>query len=129
MGTKAELLTAFMEMFQSGQADLACQQYMHRDLEIYEPESLPQGGVFRGYDAPLQVTAIYTKLWEVRVLDREIWEADNVAVVYFCMEWTARDSGKSATVPVLESNHFIGGQVSRIQVFHHDTNALLETLR
>ena len=44
MGEKAELFRAFMELYQRGERDLACRTYLHPDLEMYEPPSLPHGG-------------------------------------------------------------------------------------
>ena len=42
--------------------------------------------------------------------------------------WTARASGRSATVDVVELFSISGGLVSEIRVFQQDTHLLLETL-
>ena len=42
--------------------------------------------------------------------------------------WTARVTGRSATVDVVELFSFRDGLVSQIRVFQQDTHLLLETL-
>jgi len=42
--------------------------------------------------------------------------------------WTARESGRSATVDIIELFSSSDGLVSEIRVFQQDTHLLLETL-
>jgi ketosteroid isomerase-like protein len=100
-----------------------------RDVVLVEPGSLPHGGVHRGLAAFGQVQAGMQALWEQRIVDAEYWQCapDRVAL-RIVIEWTARATGKSATLPMIDLISFNDGAITAIEAFVFDTAALLATL-
>jgi len=129
MGPHAKTFEEFSGLFRSGKMEEACRKYMHPDLEIHEPPSLPQGGVFRGWDAPIQVTKIYTGIWDIEVGPLEMCEAGNLLIWRAVFTWKSKKTGKSVTAPAVEVNYFKDGKTVRMEVFHHDTQGMLDTLK
>lgn len=130
MGHNLQLLKRYLEAWQLSRED-ACREYMTEDFECIEPPELPQGGVFRGYDAPIRITEIYTALWQIDILDMKFWDepGSDVVVSRYVMKWTALKTGKSITEPVIELNHIRDGKISKMEVFHFDAHGLVDTLR
>jgi ketosteroid isomerase-like protein len=99
------------------------------DVVLVEPASLPHGGVHRGLEAFGQVQAGMGALWEQRIEDAEYWQCapDRVAL-RIVITWTARSTGKSATLPMIDLLSFADGAIARVEAFVFDTAALLATL-
>jgi hypothetical protein len=129
MGTNGKVFTEFSELFRAGEMERACRTYMHPDLEIHEPPSLPQGGVFRGWDAPIRITKIYTSIWDIEVGPLEMCEAGDLLIWRAMFTWKSKKTGKSVTAPAVEVNYFQDGKTVRMEVFHHDTQGMLDTLK
>jgi len=100
------------------------------DVEIIEPPSLPHGGVHRGRDAWRVMRQRIEELWDQRFELLDLWEIpeDDVIVLSASMEWTAKATGRSACSPFVSVITFRDGLISRVEIFHHDTKAILDTL-
>jgi hypothetical protein len=45
------------------------------------------------------------------------------------MTWTAKETGRSVTIDVIEFISILDGRIASIRIFPQDTHALLETLQ
>jgi uncharacterized protein len=116
--------------FRAGDRDGA-RALLAPDLRIEQPASLPHGGSHHGPDGMDAMGARFAEHW-----DRTIGEADlrpwggagDAAVQVTTQTWTAKATGRSATVDVVELFRVAGGRIVEIRVFQHDTHALLATL-
>lgn len=100
------------------------------DVEIHEPASLPQGGVHRGYDAWLQMHHTMRSLWDQKVETVSVWDIpeDDVIVLYSMMDWTAKATGRRIRFPAVEVLRFRDGLIAKVEIFHQDAKAVLDTL-
>lgn len=123
-------LRAFLDRFQDGDWEGACEEYCHTDFEIHEPPGLPQSGVHRGSRASIEVSNIYRSIWDVSVGSQELWEAQDADLVFsrYEMTWTSKQTGRSVTQPVVELNHFRDGKLARMEVFMSNPQGLMATL-
>ena len=101
------------------------------DLRIEQPASLPHGGTHRGPDAMDSMGARFAEHWDRTIGDADLrpWgEGADAAVQVTTQTWTAKATGRSATVDVVELFRVAGGRIVEIRVFQQDTHALLATL-
>jgi ketosteroid isomerase-like protein len=116
--------------FRAGDRDGA-RALLAPDLRIEQPASLPHGGSHHGPDGMEAMGAQFAEHW-----DRTIGEADlrpwgetgDAAVQVTTQTWTAKATGRSATVDVVELIRVADGRIVEIRVFQQDTHALLATL-
>jgi ketosteroid isomerase-like protein len=101
------------------------------DVEIHEPASLPQGGVHKGHDAWLELHHTMRSLWEQKVETVHVWDLpeDDVIVLYSMMDWTAKATGRRIRFPAVEVLTFRDGLVCKVEIFHQDAKAVLDTLQ
>ena len=125
----AALVVELGRRFRAGDRDGA-RALLHPDLRIEQPASLPHGGSHHGPDGMDAMGAAFAEHW-----DRTIGEADvrscgdgDTAVQITTQTWTAKATGRSATVDVVELFRSVGGRIVEIRVFQQDTHALLATL-
>jgi ketosteroid isomerase-like protein len=112
--------------FQAGDREGA-RALMHPDIRVEQPASLPHGGVHAGHAGLDQMGAAFAEHWDRTITDPRVLDADPVVQVT-SQTWTARATGRSATVDVLELITVAGGQVTEIRVFPQDTHLLLALL-
>ena len=72
--------------------------------------------------------ATFAALWERSIANPRILGCGGSVVQVTTQTWTAKTSGRSATVDVVELFSFTDGLVSEIRVFQQDTHLLLGTL-
>lgn len=102
----------------------------HPDVEIHEPASLPQGGVHKGIAAWKEMHQTMRSLWDQKVETLKVWDhpEDDVIVLYSMMEWTAKATGRTITFPCVEILTFTDGLISKVEIYHQDAKAVLDTL-
>ena len=101
------------------------------DFVVVEPPSLPQAGTFRGREEWRRMHDLMRSLWQQKLIVEHRWDVpeENVVVLHSRMEWTARATGRFAAWPAVEVIWFNqDAQLARIEVFHQDTNVILDTL-
>lgn len=125
----AALVIELGRRFRAGDRDGA-RALLHPDLRIEQPASLPHGGSHRGPDGMDAMGAAFAQHW-----DRTIGEAEvapcgdgDAALQITTQTWTAKATGRSATVDVVELFRCADGRIVEIRVFQQDTHALLATL-
>jgi ketosteroid isomerase-like protein len=100
----------------------------HDEIQIEQPASLPHGGRHHGKDGMASMGAAFGQHWTRVISDPRIFGGDDRAVQVTTQTWTAKATGRSATVEVAELFRVKDGLISEILVFQQDTHALLATL-
>ena len=123
----AAIVTELARRFQAGDGAGALRLF-HQDIRIEQPASLPHGGWHTGHAGVAEMGAAFGRHWQRTIECPRILGCGESVVQVTTQTWTARNSGRSATVDVVELFSFSDGLVSEIRVFQQDTHALLETL-
>jgi len=113
--------------FRAGDRDGA-RALLHADLRIEQPASLPHGGSHHGPDGMDAMGAAFARHWDRTIGEAELTGCGDLAVQVTTQTWTAKATGRSATVDVVELFRFAGGRIAEIRVFQQDTHLLLATL-
>jgi ketosteroid isomerase-like protein len=100
----------------------------HDDIRLEQPLSLPHGGWHEGKAALGTMGHVFGQYWDRTIVDPRILGAGDSVVQLTTQTWTAKATGRSATVDVVELFGFADGLISEIRVFQQDTALLLETL-
>jgi uncharacterized protein len=100
----------------------------HPDIRIEQPASLPHGGWYHGHDGVAAMGAAFGKHWTRTITDPRIFGGDGRVVQLTTQTWTAKATGRPATVDVVELFSFTDGLVAEIRVFQQDTHLLIGTL-
>jgi hypothetical protein len=100
----------------------------HPQIRIQQPQSLPHGGWHQGQAGLAEMGAAFGEHWTRVISDPQIIDGGETLVQVTTQTWTAKATGRCATVDVVELFSFRGDLVSEIRVFQQDTAALLATL-
>jgi uncharacterized protein len=100
----------------------------HPDIRIEQPASLPHGGWHHGHDGMASMGATFGQYWTRTIEDPRIFGQDDQVVQVTTQTWTAKSTGRSATVDVVELFRVADALITEIRVFQQDTHALLATL-
>jgi len=123
----AGIVTELARRFRTGDAEGALRLF-HPGVRIQQPASLPHGGWHTGHEGVAAMAAAFGSFWERSIANPRILGCGESVVQLTTQTWTARASGRSATVDVVELFSFRDGLVSEIRVFQQDTHLLIETL-
>jgi ketosteroid isomerase-like protein len=126
--TAAALVETLAQRFGAGDRDGAL-DLLHPDFRIQQPESLPHGGWHDGREGMLGMGTTFGSYWDRTISNPRILACGPSAVQITTQTWTAKETGRSATVDVVELFSVADGLISEIRVFQQDTHLLLETLR
>nr|MDT0667824.1 nuclear transport factor 2 family protein [Micromonospora sp. DSM 115978] len=113
--------------FQSGDRDGAL-RLMHPAVRVQQPASLPHGGWYDGHGGMADMNASFGRYWDRTIADPRILGCGATAVQVTTQTWTAKATGRAATVDVVELFAVTEGAISEIRVFQQDTHLLLATL-
>jgi hypothetical protein len=102
---------------------------LHPDFRIQQPESLPHGGWHEGAEGMAEMGATFGRYWDRTIGPARILGCGDTAVQITSQTWTAKETGRSATVDVVELFAVTDGLLAEIRVFQQDTHLLLETLQ
>ncbi|HEY8527066.1 MAG TPA: nuclear transport factor 2 family protein [Acidimicrobiales bacterium] len=99
------------------------------DVVVIEPASLPHGGRHEGLDAFRSLQATMRELWDQRIEAADYWPCgEDRVTLRIVIHWTARSTGRSVVLPMIDLLRFRDGRVVEVEAFVHDTQALLATL-
>lgn len=126
-GSPLQVVEELARRFASGDRDGAM-QLLHPDLRIQQPASLPHGGWHQGRRGMDEMGAAFALHWERKIENPRILGCGPTVVQITTQTWTAKYTGRSATVDVVELFSFAEGLISEIRVFQQDTHLLLATL-
>lgn len=121
------VVTELARRFQAGDGAGAL-QLLHPDLRIQQPVSFPHGGWHVGHDGMSRMSAVFGQYWTRTVSNPRILGCGESVVQITTQTWTAKDTGRSATVDVVELFSFANDLIAEIRVFQQDTHLLLGTL-
>ena len=121
------VITELAKRFMAGDGAGAVALF-HPDIRIEQPASLPHGGWHEGHDGMAAMGAVFGQYWTRVIEDPRIFGQDDRVVQVTTQTWTAKPTGRSATVDVVELFVVTDGLVTEIRVFQQDTHALLATL-
>lgn len=107
---------------------VGAQELLHPDVVIEQPASLPHGGRHRGQAGMNEMGATFARYWTRTIGEPTVLGCDGTVVQITSQTWTAKQTGRAATVDVVELFSFTDGRISEIRVFQQDTHALLDTL-
>ena len=121
------LVNELARRFGAGDLDGA-RALLHPDLRIEQPASLPHGGVHRGLPGMDDMGVQFGRHWTRTITDARILGCGRTVVQITTQTWTAKATGRSATVDVVELFAFADDRIAEIRVFQQDTHLLLGTL-
>ncbi len=122
-----QLFGEMQRAFGDGDQD-AIAAVLHPDFEIEQPSSLPHGGVHRGIEGMAEMGRRFAAVWDRTIADPVVREADDLLVQVTTQTWTAKATGRAATVDVVELIAIADDRIRSIRVFQQDTHLLLSTL-
>ena len=122
-----EVVQELARRFQAGDRAGAARLF-HSDFRIEQPVSLPHGGWHHGAEGMAGMGAAFAEHWDRTIENPRIHDCGEVVVQVTTQTWTAKKTGRSATVDVVELFSFADGLISEIRVFQQDTHLLLATL-
>jgi len=124
---KAAMMAELARRFAAGDtAGVAA--IFHPQIRIQQPESLPHGGWHEGKAGLAEMGEAFGKHWTRVISDPRIIDGGDTLVQVTTQTWSAKATGRSATVDVVELLRFRDGLVAEIRVFQQDTALLLATL-
>jgi ketosteroid isomerase-like protein len=121
------LVVELSRRFMAGDRDGAFALF-HDDFRIEQPVSLPHGGWHAGRTGMEQMGVAFAEHWDRAIGEPTIMGCGEVVVQITTQTWTAKATGRSATVDVVELFSFADARISQIRVFQQDTHLLLGTL-
>lgn len=127
MTAPVEVVEELARRFRAGDREGAM-ALVHPEVRIEQPASLPHGGWWQGHDGMAAMGARFGEYWERTIDDPRITGCDRTVVQVTTQAWTARSTGRTATVDVVELFAFRDAVISEIRVFQQDTHLLLSTL-
>jgi ketosteroid isomerase-like protein len=122
-----ELVEELARRFRAGDGQGAAELF-HPDIRIEQPASLPHGGWHRGLDGVRRMGTAFGRHWDRTIGDARILACNGTVVQITTQTWTAKATGRSATVDVVELFEFADGLIAEIRVFQQDTHLLMNTL-
>jgi uncharacterized protein len=122
-----EVVAELARQFRAGNRDEAFRLF-HPDFRIQQPDSLPHGGWHDGPEGMNEMSVTFARYWDRTITDPVIFGGDGQVVQVTTQTWTAKETGRSATVDVVELFAFADDRIRQIRVFQQDTHRLLETL-
>jgi uncharacterized protein len=123
-----EVVEQFVTRAMGGDRDGAM-KLLHPDFRIQQPESLPHGGWYEGAEGMAEMGARFGRYWDRTIGPPRILACGDTAVQITSQTWTAKETGRTATVDVVELFAVTDGLLAEIRVFQQDTHLLLETLQ
>jgi hypothetical protein len=123
----ATVVTEMGRRFQSGDVQGAS-ALMYPEIRVNQPESLPPGGWHEGPAGMAAMNAVASRHWDRAIVNPLVFGDATRAVQLTTQTWTAKETGRSATVDVVEVFTVVGGTIREIRVFQQDTYLLLSLL-
>ncbi len=123
----AAVVEELARRFGAGDRDGA-RQLFHPDIRVQQPASLPHGGWHRGHAGMDRMGESFARHWDRTVENPRILGCGEAVVQVTTQTWTAKRTGRAATVDVVELFTVADGQITEIRVFQQDTHLLLSTL-
>lgn len=119
------VVRAFTDAMRSGDID-TCLEMVDPDLVFSEAESLPFGGEYHGKDGFLQLLRNVGRHLKVELAAPEITGGDGLVAVRVHGTMTARATGRSMPMDVVDLYRLSAGKVTRVEVFYKEPTAVAD---
>src|SRR5581483_8599647 len=127
MTVEKELIEELARRFQSGD-QAGAMALFHPQIRVEQPPSLPHGGWHEGAEGLAAMGSEFGRHWDRTIADPRILGCGATVVQITRQTWTAKATGRQATVDVVELFGFTDGLISEIRVFQQDTHLLMGLL-
>jgi ketosteroid isomerase-like protein len=118
-----ESLASFLTTVQAGDFAAAA-GYFSPEVVTHEPDGIITGGEHAGFAGWASMMTRFGQAYDLKVSSFEILESGDRAILMMAPAFTARATGRSAVIPVVEVYRFAGGLIADIDVFYKDPAAL-----
>jgi ketosteroid isomerase-like protein len=122
------VVRAFTDAMRAGDIH-TCLTMIDPDLVFSEAESLPFGGDYHGKDGFLQLLRNVSRHLKVELATPEITGGDGLVAVRVHGTMTARATGRSMQMDVVDLYRLSAGKVTRVDVFYKEPTAVTDLCR
>jgi ketosteroid isomerase-like protein len=122
------VVRAFTDAMRAGDID-TCLTMIAPDLVFSEAESLPFGGDYHGEDGFLQLLREVGRHLKVELGTPEITGGKGLVAVRVDGTMTARATGRSMQMDVVDLYRLSAGKVTRVDVFYKEPTAVADLCR
>lgn len=128
MSDDVAVVRAFTDAMRAGDID-TCLTMIAPDLVFAEAGSLPFGGEYHGKDGFLQLLRNVGRQFTVDLATPEITGGDGLVAVRVHGTMTARATGRSMPMDVVDLYRLSAGKVTRVDVFYKEPTAVADLCR
>jgi len=96
------------------------------ELELTYSEAVPWSGVHRGHAGFVGFVTTMTERFDVEILGYELFDAGDVATSRIMTRFTARATGESVEMPVVEVYWARDGKLHRIEPYYFNQTVISE---
>jgi len=122
------VVRAFTDAMRAGDID-TCLEMIAPDLVFSEAESLPFGGGYHGRDGFLQLLRNVSRHLKVELATPEITGGDGLVAVRVHGTMTARATGRSMPMDVVDLYRLSNDKITRVDVFYKEPSAVADLCR
>jgi uncharacterized protein len=99
--------------------------YFATDVVLYQADSLPYGGVWRGHEGLERFFLAMSRAWDVfEMVDQEFLSDTSPLVVLTRVRARARATGRELRFPILQTITVEDGRITEVHPFYWDTAAI-----
>jgi uncharacterized protein len=123
--TKREIGEALIAALQEKDLEALMAQ-MHPELEVFEPESLPYGGTWKGPEGFGELLEKLLALGDLSIQDATIHEIDDGVLMEIDFSFTSHKDGEVFRTSAIEIDRLKDGLVREIDIYYKDVAAANE---
>ncbi len=95
------------------------------DVVLYQADSLPYGGVWRGHDGLERFFLAMSRTWDTfEMVEQEFLTSTSPLVVLTHVRARARDTGREIHFPIVQTITVEDGRITEVRPFYWDTAAV-----
>ncbi len=99
--------------------------YFAPDVVLYQADSLPYGGIWRGHEGLEQFFLAMSQAWDAfEMVDQEFLSDTSPLVVLTRVRARARATGRELRFPILQTITVEDGRITEVHPFYWDTAAI-----
>ena len=103
--------------------------YFAPDVVLYQAESLPYGGIWRGHDGMARFFTEMSRAWaQFEMVRQDFLSTGETAVVLTQIRARGRAGGPELTFPILQTLRVADGRITEVRPFYWDTAAITTTI-
>ncbi len=99
--------------------------YFAPDVVLYQADSLPYGGVWRGHEGLERFFLAMAEAWETfEMVEQDFLSETSPLVVLTRVRARARATGRELDFPILQTIAVADGRITEVRPFYWDTTAI-----